>query len=148
MTFVSRAGRAMLQRFLSRIWKTGRQPEKRSTFPTPHPSPSDQALVGTIVSESANRPVLTYFHTELWKIQTGLGENLLLSIRKSVNMEMIMEKQYGLIEMETFIDEFMRATGPAARRKIIRDHLKEIDPPWWKEQDQDENFTGERDGHV
>ena len=151
MTFGSLAVRAMLKRFLFLIWKTGRQPEKRFMFHTPcHYTPchfpSDQVLHGTIVNESERPKVLTYCHMELWQIQTGRGGILLFVPQKNVTMEVIMEKQYSLIEIETFIEEFMRATGPAARRQVIRDHLKES--PWWEKQDQDKTFTGERDGYV
>jgi len=58
-------------------------------------------------------------------------------------MEMIMETQYILTNIETFIDELDRATSTVARHQVIKDHLV----PWWDKQDQDKNFTGERDGH-
>ncbi len=90
--------------------------------------------------------MLTYCRMELFQIQTGQGGILLFVPQKNVTMEVIMEKQYSLIEIETFIEEFMRATGPAAQLQVIRDHLKES--PWWEKQDQDKTFTGERDGYV
>lgn len=90
--------------------------------------------------------MLTYCRMELFQIQTAQGGILLFVPQKNVTMEVIMEKQYSLIEIETFIEEFMRATGPAAQLQVIRDHLKES--PWWEKQDQDKTFTGERDGYV